>query len=263
MPAGLITACRPLNVSIACSIMWATPLRLVTLSEFDTALPPAATISRATISAGPAEPSSPPATAPPRSLTTTLAPSFAANSAHSLPMPLAPPVTRTTLPASTPMWFLRARLSSLETSEPTLSDASEWTIRSERPEDALLVDTLNEAAFGPGRFAKSAYRLREGVSHLGELSFVAIEGRKFRGSVRFWPIAIGGHPALMLGPLAVQADQRGRGIGISLMEHALAEARRLGHEVVILIGDEPYYARVGFAKLPPGRIRFPGPVDPS
>ena len=144
-----------------------------------------------------------------------------------------------------------------------MSDASEptWKIRPERPEDAPLVDALNEAAFGPGRFAKSAYRLREGVSHLGELSFVAVEGRKFRGSVRFWPIRIGGHPALMLGPLAVQSDQRGRGIGVNLMEHALERARRLGHEVVILVGDEPYYARVGFAKLPPGRIRFPGPVD--
>lgn len=146
-----------------------------------------------------------------------------------------------------------------------MSDASEptWTIRPERPEDAPLVDALNEAAFGPGRFAKSAYRLREGVSQVDELAFVAIEKRKLRGSIRFWPILIGGHTALMLGPLAVQSDQRGRGIGVALMEHALAEARARGHEVVILVGDEPYYARVGFAKLPPGRIRLPGPVDPS
>ncbi len=146
-----------------------------------------------------------------------------------------------------------------------MSDASEptWKIRPERPEDAPLVDALNEAAFGPGRFAKSAYRLREGVSQAANLSFVAVEGRKFRGSVRFWPIVVGGHDALMLGPLAVQSDQRGRGIGVGLMEHALGEARRLGHQVVILVGDEPYYARVGFAKLPPGRIRFPGPVDAS
>lgn len=144
-----------------------------------------------------------------------------------------------------------------------MSDASEpaWTIRPERPEDAPLVDALNEAAFGPGRFAKSAYRLREGVSQVDELAFVAIERRKLRGSIRFWPILIGGHKALMLGPLAVQSDQRGRGIGVALMEHALAEARARGHEVVILVGDEPYYARVGFAKLPPGRVRFPGPVD--
>jgi predicted N-acetyltransferase YhbS len=144
-----------------------------------------------------------------------------------------------------------------------LSEASEvpWTIRPERPEDAPLVEALNRTAFGPGRFAKSAYRLREGVSQVGALAFVAIEEGQLRGSVRFWPIAVGGHEALMLGPLAVNASQRGRGIGVALMERALDEARRLGHAVVILVGDEPYYARVGFSKLPPGRIRFPGPVD--
>ena len=120
-----------------------------------------------------------------------------------------------------------------------------------------------QAAFGPGRFAKSAYRLREGVSQVAELAFVAVEKGTLRGSVRFWPIMIGGHAALMLGPLAVQSDQRGRGIGVALMERALEEARVCGHEAVILVGDEPYYARVGFSKLPPGRIRFPGPVDPS
>ena len=126
-----------------------------------------------------------------------------------------------------------------------------------------MVEALNQTAFGPGRFAKAAYRLREGVSQVAGLAFVAIEDGSLRGSVRFWPIAIGGTQALMLGPLAVNASQRGRGIGVALMERGLDEARRLGHSVVILVGDEPYYARVGFSKLPPGRIRFPGPVDQS
>jgi predicted N-acetyltransferase YhbS len=144
-----------------------------------------------------------------------------------------------------------------------LSDASEptWIVRPERPEDAPLVEALNRTAFGPGRFAKAAYRLREGVSQVGDLAFVAIEDGALRGSVRFWPVVIGGHRALMLGPLAVHAGQRGRGIGVALMERALAEARARGHAAVILVGDEPYYARVGFSKLPPGRLRFPGPVD--
>src|SRR5512135_401207 len=227
MPAGLITACRPLNASIACSIMCATPLRFDTLSEFDTALPPLATISRATISAGPAEPSSPPETAPPKSLTTTLAPSFAARSAHSLPMPLAPPVTRTTLPSSTPMCFLRRNVYGLETTEPSLSDASEpnWTIRPEKPEDAPLVEALNRKAFGPGRYAKSAYRLREGVSQVPELAFVAVEHGKLRGSVRFWPVGMGERRILMLGALAVEGDRRGRGIGVAVMERGVKEAR--------------------------------------
>lgn len=125
------------------------------------------------------------------------------------------------------------------------------------------MEALNRKAFGPGRFAKSAYRLREGVSQVAELAFVAVEKDKLRGSVRFWPVAVGEQSALMLGPLAVETDQRGRGIGVALMERGVEEARGRGHVAVILIGDEPYYARVGFAKLPPGRIRFPGPVDPS
>ena len=146
-----------------------------------------------------------------------------------------------------------------------MSDASEpnWTIRPEKPEDAPLVEALNRKAFGPGRYAKSAYRLREGVSQVPELAFVAVEHGKLRGSVRFWPVAIGERRILMLGPLAVETDQRGRGIGVALMERGVKEARARGHEAAILVGDEPYYSRVGFSKLPPGRIRFPGPVDPS
>src|SRR5512146_205122 len=211
MPAGLIMACRPLNSSIACWIMWPTPARLVTLSELDTARPPAFLISCATCSAGPAEPSSPPATAPPRSLTTTAAPSLAASSAHSLPMPFAPPVTRTTLPSNTPMGLNLHLFSARERSgvASAVKEAVTWEIRHERPEDVPLVEALNAASFGPGRFAKSAYRLREGVDAVAELSFVAIEDGQLRGSVRFWPVFVGTERILLLGPLAVQSDQRG------------------------------------------------------
>jgi predicted N-acetyltransferase YhbS len=136
-----------------------------------------------------------------------------------------------------------------------------WQIRPERPEDTVLVDALNGDAFGPGRFAKSAYRLREGVRCVAALSFVAVEGAALRGSIRFWPVAVGPEKSLLLGPLAVRLNERGRGIGIALMQRGIDEARAKGHDSVILVGDEPYYARVGFAKLPPGRVRFPGPVD--
>src|ERR1700754_1397074 len=93
-----------------------------------------------------------------------------------------------------------------------------WTIRPEGPADASAIEALNDAGFGPGRFAKSAYRLREGVAPVAELGFVAVDGDALLGSVRFWPISVGGHEELLLGPLAVRGDQRGRGIGIALMQ---------------------------------------------
>jgi predicted N-acetyltransferase YhbS len=138
-----------------------------------------------------------------------------------------------------------------------------WTIRHEEAGDAASVDALVAASFGPGRYAKSAYRLREGVDPIESLSFVAIEGGTLRGSVRFWPALAGEDSVLVLGPLAVQGDQRGRGIGIALMKHGIEEARKTDFAAIILVGDEPYYSRVGFTRLPPGRLRFPGPVDPA
>jgi predicted N-acetyltransferase YhbS len=139
--------------------------------------------------------------------------------------------------------------------------ATAWQIRLEAPEDAGPIEALNAESFGPGRFAKSAYRLREGVDPVLSLSFVAIEQNILRGAVRFWPIRVGGHEELLLGPLAVQGDQRGRGIGIGLMQAGIEAARKGPWRGILLVGDEPYYTRVGFSRLPPGRVKFPGPVD--
>lgn len=136
------------------------------------------------------------------------------------------------------------------------------TIRLEGPNDAAAADAIVAEAFGPGRFAKTAYRLREGVACVAALSFVAEEGGRILGTVRYWPVTIGGDAALMLGPIAIVADRQGQGIALALMQTSLAEAKRLGHRAVVLVGDEPYYARAGFARIkPPGRITMPGPVD--
>jgi predicted N-acetyltransferase YhbS len=136
-----------------------------------------------------------------------------------------------------------------------------WEIRPEEPQDAPIVDALVARSFGPGCFAKSAWRLREGVAPEEGLSFVAMEDGALRGSVRFWPVIVGREPALLLGPLAVEGEQRSRGIGIALMNRGIEDARARGHRAIILVGDAPYYARVGFAPLPLGSIKFPGPVD--
>ena len=141
-----------------------------------------------------------------------------------------------------------------------------WAIRQQAAGDEARIEALNAAAFGPGRFAKSAYRLREGVAPVAGLSFVAVEngrGEVLRGSVRFWPVRAGGEEVLLLGPLAVETAQRGRGIGIGLMQAGIQAARLGPWNAILLVGDEPYYAKVGFARLPPGRVTFPGPVDPK
>ena len=141
------------------------------------------------------------------------------------------------------------------------ADHHAWTIRQETEADAGRIAFLTEAGFGPGRYAKSAYRLREGVRAAADLSFVAMEDGILRGSVRFWPVKVGAREVLLLGPLAVDSAQRGRGIGISLMQAGIAAAREAGWRAILLVGDEPYYSRAGFVKIAPGQLRFPGPVD--
>ena len=140
-------------------------------------------------------------------------------------------------------------------------EAGMWEIRPEEPRDAPLVEALVAKSFGPGRYAKSAWRLREGVHAEEGLGFVAIENDLLKGSVRFWPIAVGPDDALLLGPLAVDEEQRGRGMGVALMKRGIEAARARGHRAIVLVGDLPYYARAGFAPVPPGRMKFPGPVD--
>ncbi len=140
--------------------------------------------------------------------------------------------------------------------------AGTWQIRAERPEDAEAIEALDNDGFGPGRYAKSAYRLREGVKPEQNLGFVAVENGVARGTIRFWPIKIGDTSALLLGPLAVQSSRRGHGIGIALMQHGIEQARRTDFAAILLIGDEPYYRRAGFTRIAAGRIRFCGPVDP-
>jgi predicted N-acetyltransferase YhbS len=136
------------------------------------------------------------------------------------------------------------------------------SIEAEAPGDGAAIEQLLDKAFGPGRLAKSAYRLREGVEPLASLSYVARENGGVIGSLRFWPIAVGRRArALLLGPLVVEPALRGRGVGIGLMLRGLARARAEGHRVVFLVGDEPYYARVGFRRVEPSRFVFPGPVD--
>ncbi len=138
----------------------------------------------------------------------------------------------------------------------------------EQPHHAALIEDLLQESFGPDRHKKTVYRLREGVAALGELCLVAEEDDGFlRGSLRFWPVSIvvdgpGTRlPALLLGPIAVHGGLRKTGVGTLLMQEGLARARALGHRIVLLVGDEPYYGRFGFRRALAESLRLPGPVD--
>jgi predicted N-acetyltransferase YhbS len=137
------------------------------------------------------------------------------------------------------------------------------TILPETADDAEAIERLHERTFGPGRYAKTAYRLREQVAHRLAASFTARIGTLLVGSVRLSPVRIGDTKALLLGPLTVEPAFRERGVGQALIAYALKAAAAQGERLVILVGDEPYYARSGFRRIPRGRVIMPGPVDPA
>lgn len=143
-----------------------------------------------------------------------------------------------------------------------MSDLS-LTILPESTDDAVVIERLHERTFGPGRLAKSAYRLREGHDHTRDLSFTARIGTLLVGSLRMSTIRVGETPALLLGPLTVEPPFRQHGIGKALIERSLKEAKARGHRLIVLVGDEPYYGRLGFKPIPKGRAKLPGPVDPA
>ncbi|MBB3771841.1 putative N-acetyltransferase YhbS [Angulomicrobium tetraedrale] len=137
------------------------------------------------------------------------------------------------------------------------------TLLTERPADDAAIERLVARTFGPGRYARTAYRLREGNPHRRDLSFTAYIGTMLVGSVRLTPILIGEAPALLLGPLTVEPPFRSHGIGRRLVERALAAAKADGANLLLLVGDEPYYGRMGFKRVPHGQVTLPGPVDPA
>jgi predicted N-acetyltransferase YhbS len=137
------------------------------------------------------------------------------------------------------------------------------TILQERAEDSAAIERLHDRVFGPGRYAKTAYRIREQVPHSLDLSYTAWIGTLMVGSIWMSKVRIGETPALLLGPLTVEPPFRERGIGQLLMQRAMDDARGKGHKLVVLVGDEPYYAKVGFKAVPKGQCTMPGPVDPA
>ena len=134
------------------------------------------------------------------------------------------------------------------------------------PEEAWhdpAVLALHALVFGPGRYARTAYRVREAIGHHRDLSFVARRDGRLVGAVWQTRVEMAGVPGVLLGPIAVHPDAQGEGLGMRLLAAALDRARAAGAAWVVLVGDAPYYQRFGFTPVPPGKIVWPGPVDPA
>jgi predicted N-acetyltransferase YhbS len=139
--------------------------------------------------------------------------------------------------------------------------AAPFAIRAERASDVVAREALLDACFGDNRHMRTCQRLRDGRAPAEGLALSAVSEGRLVGTVRLWHVSAGGIPALMLGPLAVEASSRKLGAGAALMAHALAAAKARGHRAVLLLGDAPYYARFGFSAGKTGELSLPGPFE--
>ncbi len=146
---------------------------------------------------------------------------------------------------------------------PLVVEKSGVSLRDERAGDALARERLLDDSFGAARFEKTCERLREDRMAACSLALVAQDGEALVGTLRCWHVEAGGAPALLLGPLAVAESHRKLGLGAALMRMGLDRAQSLGHKAVILVGDEPYYSRFGFARAPAQSLDLPGWYDPA
>ncbi|GAA3847824.1 N-acetyltransferase [[Pseudomonas] carboxydohydrogena] len=148
-----------------------------------------------------------------------------------------------------------------KTTAALLADAAPFAIRAERAPDVAARENLLDACFGEDRHARTCQRLRDGRAPAEGLAFSAVRRGKLVGTVRLWHVSAGGVPALVLGPLAVDASCRSLGVGAALMNHALAAAQARGHNAVILRGDPAYYERFGFSVARTSELVLPGPFE--
>lgn len=137
-----------------------------------------------------------------------------------------------------------------------------YQFRQEDAGDQWEVEALYDLCFAPGREALSSYRLRDGVPPVAALCRVARDpGGILAGAIRYWPVHVGDHRALLLGPVAVHPTRQGEGLGGALMQDSLTIAWADGWPRVLLVGDAPYYGRFGFSRL--AGVEMPPPTNPD
>lgn len=134
-------------------------------------------------------------------------------------------------------------------------DITRQTIR-----DNARIDELMAEAFGVDRFSRSVWALRPGPA-VPELSLVIRDAGQMVGSLRFWEIMLGNQKILLLGPLAVSPQLRGKGYGKALVEDGLRRARTGDWPLVLVSGEIDYYPRLGFVPAAPYNLQWPGFIE--
>ncbi|KLN62261.1 hypothetical protein WH96_01690 [Kiloniella spongiae] len=143
----------------------------------------------------------------------------------------------------------------------------DYTITLQNTADEAQIETLLDLTFGQERKSRPSYTFRADVSAVPDLSFSvrssssSCSSGKLLGTLRFWPVLIGGETALLLGPLAVQPDLQGKGIGKALVTHGMNEAKKMGYRLCFVVGEQPYYAPYGFELAKPLGFDMPVPVS--
>ncbi len=132
-------------------------------------------------------------------------------------------------------------------------------------EHAQAIEALYDRTFGPGHFAKTAERLREGTTSLPDLTRVAVNAGRVIGVCRLWPIEVGAdrRPAVFVGPVAIDPDQQGQRLGLTVTGEALEAATKAGIPAALIIGAPTYFGEIGFEQVASDRFQFPGPQDMS
>jgi predicted N-acetyltransferase YhbS len=131
-------------------------------------------------------------------------------------------------------------------------------------DDKDAIESLLDQVFGPARLLKKSYKFRNRIPPVPALCWVAYDGDRLVGTIRYWPLRVGPHgvPAVLLGPLGVAPERRGEGIGVTLVMRTMELARQAGIRNILLVGDLGYYARFGFEPAAPHGYRMPG-EDPK
>ena len=127
--------------------------------------------------------------------------------------------------------------------------------RQEKNTDDKKIRQIHQEVFGPGRLARTAYRIREGFCHSLKLSFVTVLDSNLIASVRLTPIFIGTLPGLLLGPLAVSAKYKNMGVGKDLLRHSVNQSTQAGENFILLVGKEDYYGPIGFSVVQSSNVK--------